>query len=192
MAAQDLLQNLEDYFLGRGRFDRSEFYGMGGSQIATLLADYYEELESTDRQELTHLLIEIVTGDRKELSKHTHLAIHGLSFLAIKGVLNPFPEDVDRLEREFGDPTNVQVWCNAGEMIEPIGGPDFKRTWHYAALLAFILKILSSEPSEETRQYLLRHSRSDDFKETLQRQLTVEALLPERLRGVVDEPPKKM
>lgn len=192
MATQDLLRNLEDYFLGRGRFDRSEFYGMRGSQIATLLADYYEELESADRQELTHLLIELVTGDRKELSEHTHLAIDGLGFLAIKGVLNPFPEDVARLEREFGDPTNVQIWSNADEMIEPVGGLAFKRTWHYAASLAFILRLLRSEPSEKTRQYLLRHSRSDEFKETLQSHSALEALLAEQLRGVADEAHKKV
>jgi len=169
MATQDLVQNLEDYFLGRGRFDRSEYYGMRGSQIATLLGDYYEEMDAANRLELTHLLIEVVAGDRKELSEHTPLAIHALAFLAAKGELNPDQEDVAWLEREFSDPTNIHLWSNADEMTEPIGGPDFKRTWHYAASLSFILKFLKSEPSEKTREYLLTHSRSDDFRETLQR-----------------------
>jgi hypothetical protein len=169
MATQDLLRNLEDYFLGRGRFDRSEYYGMRGSQIAWLLVGYYEELDAADRSELTHLLIEVIAGDRKELSAHTHLAIHALVFMAAKGDLNPVQEDVAWLEREFSDPTNIHSWSNADEMTEPIGGPDFKRTWHYAASLSFILKLLKSEPSEKTRQFLLTHSRSVDFKETLQR-----------------------
>lgn len=142
---------------------------MRGSQIATLLAEYYEELSYADRSELTHLLIDVVVGDRKELSEHTHLAIHALAFMAAKGELNPAQEDVARLEREFTDPGNIQTWCNADEMTEPVGGPDFKQTWHYAASLSFILKFLRSEPSDKTRQYLLEHSRSADFKETLQR-----------------------
>lgn len=169
MATQDLLRNLEDYFRGRGRFDSSEYYGMRSSQRATLLDGYYEELDSASRVELIHLLVEIVTGDREELGEHTHLAIHALTFMAAKGELSPDREDVERLEREFSDPVNIQIWCNADEMTEPVGGADFKRTWHYAASLSFVLKFLKSGPAENTRQYLLRHSRSDDFKEILQR-----------------------
>lgn len=169
-----LLRELEDYFTGRGRFDRSEYYGMRGSQVWELLVDYCEQLAPDEQSELTLLLTEVATVDQQQLIPDVPGAVPGavqvLLSLCIKGHWNQFSQSAALLEREFTDPSNIEMWTHAGEMTESQGGADFKQTWHYAAVLSFILKLLGSERAAITRQYLLEHADSQEFKETLNNQ----------------------
>jgi len=169
-AEKDVLHNVEDYLMGRGRFDRSEYYGMRGSQISELLADYCGELSAPKQKELIRILAEVAVGKREQFTSYLHLAPAGLAFLCLKGFQKQFDESVvGLLESEFVDPANVEMWRTAGEMTEPTGGGDFKRTWHYAAALSFLLKLVGSELASSVRQYLIEHAKSEDFKETLKR-----------------------
>lgn len=161
---------LEDFFSGRGRFDRSEYYGMAASQIPSMLVGYCHELAPDERSELTRLLTTVVIGDQQHLSSHLPIAVQTLLSFCASGYLEKSSQSAALLEREFTDPANVEIWARADEMTEQQGGSDFKQTWHYAAVLSFILMLLRSDSATETRQYLIEHADSREFREVLKTQ----------------------
>ena len=176
-SSEELLRDVEDYLLRRGRFDLDEYYGMRGSEISELLGNYCEELSPGAQSRLVRLLSEVAVGQREQLSPHLHLAVHALGYLCLKGLRPSFVDSVSLLEREFNDQANIDIWTAAEEMVEPTGGLGFKRTWHYAAMLSLILNCLGSESAGKTKQYLLTHSTSQDFKTTLEQQSEVIKLI---------------
>ena len=161
-------QDLEDFLKGRGRFDRSEYYGMSASEVPGLLAHYCDELAPDEQSDLTRRLTRVAIGDQEHLS--AYLAASALWVFCAKGYLNQSSESVTLLEEEFTNPANVELWTHADEMTHSTGGADFKRTWSYAAILSSILKRLGSERAASTRQYLLEHADSEEFKDTLKKQ----------------------
>ncbi len=127
---KNLARDLEDFFLGQGRFDRSEYYGMSASQTPEMLVDYCKELAPSEQTQLTRLLTSVVIRDQLRLSSHLPLAIRALDVLCAKGYLSKSSESAALLEQEFTDPANIEMWTQSGEMTEQQGGADFNQTWH--------------------------------------------------------------
>ena len=171
---QRLLADLEDYFMDRGKFvGGAEYFGMFASQKSELLIDYLQHLSPEEREELMRLLTDIAVADEELIPAVPGAvpgAVHLLYYLCAKGYLKESSEAAVLLEREFTDPANVEMWIRAGQMTESQGGANFKQTWHYAAALSFILMLLKSERAASTRQYLIEHAGSEEFRKILRKQ----------------------
>ena len=159
---------LIDYCEGRGEFsETSTFKGMEGSYGTSLLVNHIMKLGQEDRRSFCATLVKSIAGQNVELQPYLALLVQ--PFLIVAMSVSPvlLDDSMTILELEYNDPDNIRYWLTAEDDEQLPANVLFKRTWHYALVLARVLHALGSSAISETTNRLRRDALSPRLRSQL-------------------------
>lgn len=159
---------LIDYCEGKGKFaEISTFGGMEASNRTLILPDFVLALVPPRQQEFLAVLVDGATGQIPEVGKYIGLVIHPLLMLVITGHSDLLKFATPVLDSVYGDRENVDAWMQAGDDESLPSGIGFKKTWHYALMLARILHGIGSATERTTTDLLRKRAASSRLRAQL-------------------------
>jgi hypothetical protein len=151
------LRVLLDYCEGRGQFSEiSTYKSMESSYGTSLLPSHIMTLDEEHQQHFCEMLVNAVAGHVTDLHRYVALLAQPLMLLAVCGHARLLKPSMPVLEAEYKHTQNISWWLAAPDDETLPTGIDFKKTWHYALILARTLHALGSAAAPETTNRLLQ------------------------------------
>lgn len=163
-----LLQNLIDFFEGKGQFKiRNDYLGMEASSIPDIFINYFKGLKHVDKDKTVELIVAGSLGREKRLHLYVAFAIHLALRLCMENYTQLFKKRITLLEEEFNNQENVNKWISSDEKTPIAEGILYKKNWHYALDLWGLLYLLGSNEISVTYNNLIENTRHPRFSEAL-------------------------
>jgi hypothetical protein len=152
---------LIDYCEGKGRFSEiNTFGGMESTNRTMILPDFILALSPARQREFLAVLVDGAAGQTPEAEKYIGLLIHPLLMLVVTGHSDLLKFALPLLESVYSNAENVEAWTQAEDNEALPSSVAFKKTWHYALILARILHGIGSVTERETTDLLRENAAS--------------------------------
>lgn len=159
---------LIDYCEGKGSFaDISTFLGMEGTDRTMILPDFVLGLPPERQREFLAVLVDGAMGQIPEVEQYIGLLIHPLLMLVITGHSALLNFAMPLLDSVYGRSENVEAWMQAEDDEALPSSVAFKKTWHYALMLARILHGMGSAAEGTTTDLLRQRATSSRLRTQL-------------------------